>query len=33
MSRARVGWDVDSPVQPELFVVWLDGDQLGLTGA
>jgi hypothetical protein len=32
MSRAPVGWDVDSPVQAELFVVSLDGDPLRLTG-
>jgi len=25
-------WDVDSPVQAEVFVVWLDGDRLALTG-
>jgi len=32
MSREPVGWDVDSPVQAEVFVVWLDGDRLQLTG-
>ncbi len=32
MSRAPAGWDVDSPVQAEVFVVWLDGDHLALTG-
>jgi hypothetical protein len=32
MSRAPAGWDVDSPVQAEVFVVWLDGDRLQLTG-
>ena len=32
MSRTPAGWDVDSPVQAEVFVVWLDGDQLQLTG-
>jgi hypothetical protein len=32
VSRAPAGWDVDSPVQAEVFVVWLDGDQLALTG-
>jgi hypothetical protein len=32
MTRVPVGWDVDSPVQAEVFVVWLDGDRLKLTG-
>src|SRR3954469_24848410 len=32
VSREPVGWDVDSPVQAEVFVVWLDGDRLQLTG-
>lgn len=32
MSRAPAGWDVDSPVQAEVFVLWLDGDQIQLTG-
>ena len=32
MTRAPAGWDVDSPVQAEVFVVWLDGDRLALTG-
>ena len=32
VSRAPAGWDVDSPVQAEVFVVWLDGDRLQLTG-
>jgi hypothetical protein len=32
VTREPVGWDVDSPVQAEVFVVWLDGDQLQLTG-
>ena len=32
MTREPVGWDVDSPVQAEVFVVWLDGEQLQLTG-
>lgn len=32
MTREPVGWDVDSPVQAEVFVVWLDGDRLHLTG-
>src|SRR5256885_6472098 len=32
VSREPAGWDVDSPVQAEIFVVWLDGDRLQLTG-
>ena len=32
MTRTPAGWDVDSPVQAEVFVVWLDGDVLRLTG-
>jgi hypothetical protein len=32
MTREPVGWDVDSPVQAEVFVVWLDGDRIQLTG-
>ena len=32
MTREPVGWDVDSPVQAEVFVVWLDGDEIQLTG-
>jgi hypothetical protein len=32
MTRQPVGWDVDSPVQAEVFVVWLDGDRIQLTG-
>ena len=32
MTRAPAGWDVDSPVQAEVFVVWLDGDRIALTG-
>src|SRR5689334_14751364 len=32
MTRGPVGWDVDSPVQAEVFVVWLDGDRIRLTG-
>jgi hypothetical protein len=27
-----VGWDVDSPIQAEVFVVWLDGDRIQLSG-
>jgi hypothetical protein len=26
------GWDVEGPVQAEVFVVWLDGDHVALTG-
>ena len=32
MTRSPAGWDVHSPVQAEVFVVWLDGDRLRLTG-
>jgi hypothetical protein len=32
MTREPVGWDVDSPVQAEVFVVWLDGGRIQLTG-
>jgi len=32
MSREPAGWDVDSPVQAEVFVVWHDGNRLQLTG-
>jgi hypothetical protein len=32
VSREPAGWDVDSPVQAEVFVVWLDGDRIQLTG-
>jgi hypothetical protein len=32
MTRSPAGWDVDSPVQAEVFVVWLDGDTIRLTG-
>jgi hypothetical protein len=32
MTREPVAWDVDSPVQAEVFVVWLDGDRIHLTG-
>jgi hypothetical protein len=32
VSRTPTGWDVDSPVQAEVFVVWLEGDRLQLTG-
>jgi hypothetical protein len=32
VSRAPAGWDVDSPVQAEVYVVWLDEDTIQLTG-
>ncbi len=32
MTRTPEGWDVASPVQAEVFVVWLSGDRLELTG-
>lgn len=32
MTRTPAGWDVTSPVQAEVFVVWLDDDHLELTG-
>ncbi len=32
MTREPVGWDVDSPVQAEVFVIWLDRDRIQLTG-
>jgi hypothetical protein len=32
VTREPVGWDVDSPVQAEVFVVWLDGERIQLTG-
>lgn len=32
MTRDPSGWDVSSPVQAEVFVVWLDGERLALTG-
>jgi len=32
MVRLADGFDVEGPVQAELFVVWLHGDQLELTG-
>ena len=32
MTRDPAGWDVDSLVQVEVFVVWLDGDRIQLTG-
>jgi len=32
MTRFPNGWDVGSPVQAEVFVIWLNGDHLELTG-
>jgi hypothetical protein len=32
MTRTPAGWDIDGPVQAEVFVVWLNGDHLELTG-
>jgi hypothetical protein len=32
MTREPVGWDVDSPVRAEVFVLWLDDDRVQLTG-
>ena len=32
MTRFPDGWDVSGPVQAEVFVVWLNGDHLELTG-
>lgn len=32
MTRTPAGWDIDGPVQAELFVLWLDGDRPALTG-
>jgi hypothetical protein len=32
MTRTPEGWDVGGPVIAELFVVWLNGDRLELTG-
>jgi hypothetical protein len=32
MTREPIGWDVSSPVQAEVFVVWREGDHLALTG-
>lgn len=32
MARYPDGFDVEGPVQPEVFVVWLAGDHLELTG-
>ena len=32
MARAPIDWDVEGPVQAEVFVLWLDGDRIMLTG-
>lgn len=32
MTRTPSGWDIDGPVQAEIFVVWLRDDHLELTG-
>lgn len=32
MTRTPTGWDVEGPVRAEVFVVWLDGDHIELTG-
>ncbi|HET9458033.1 MAG TPA: hypothetical protein VFO78_11860 [Candidatus Limnocylindrales bacterium] len=32
MTRTPAGWDIDGPIQAELFVLWLDGDRPALTG-
>jgi len=32
MTRTPGGWDIEGPVQAEVFVVWLNGDHLELTG-
>lgn len=32
MTRAPAAWDIEGPVQAEVFVVWLNGTQLELTG-
>lgn len=32
MTRFPDGWDIEGPVRAELFVVWLAGDHLELTG-
>jgi hypothetical protein len=32
MTATPVGWDVEGPVQAEVFVVWLNGEVLELTG-
>jgi hypothetical protein len=32
MTRTPAGWDIHGPVQAEVFVIWLHGDHLELTG-
>lgn len=32
MTRMPAGWDVEGPVQVEVFVVWLNGAEIELTG-
>ena len=32
VTDSRAGFDVEGPVQAEVFVVWLNGDHLELTG-
>jgi hypothetical protein len=32
VTREPAGWDVEGPVQAEVFVLWLDGDRIALTG-
>jgi hypothetical protein len=32
VTRIPADWDIEGPVQAEVFVVWLDGDRLSLTG-
>jgi len=32
VTRTPGGWDVDGPIRAEVFVVWLNGDRLELTG-
>lgn len=32
MTRFPAGWDIEGPVQAEIFVVWLHDDHLELTG-
>jgi len=32
VTRTPEGWDVESPVQAEVYVVWLNGEHLELTG-
>ena len=32
MTRTPDGWDVEGPVVAEVFVVWLDGGTISLTG-